>query len=168
MLCLSVCLKIGLTHKCTRTSTDANADPATVEYPNEFRVEAFYPPYLMTRALRPSIMGPFLGRWRYGQRVTINAYIPSGNVLTVGVALFTNGFVTHSTHQGQRYVRLDASVSLVGTPGQNRYRITVGVPPSPTIVPPGWYMLFVLDGRIPAVASWVRVGGDPAGIGMWV
>jgi hypothetical protein len=29
-------------------------------------------------------------------------------------------------------------------------------------------MLFVVDSGIPSVASWVRVGGDPAGFEGWV
>ena len=40
-------------------------------------------------------------------------------------------------------------------------------PPDSMIMPPGWYMLFILDGPTPSVAKWVQVGGDPAGIGAW-
>ena len=28
-------------------------------------------------------------------------------------------------------------------------------------------MMFVLDGLTPSVAKWVRIGGDPAGLGNW-
>ena len=44
---------------------------------------------------------------------------------------------------------------------------TVTAPPGRYIAPPGWYQFFVLDGGIPAVGVYVRIGGDPAEIGNW-
>ena len=29
------------------------------------------------------------------------------------------------------------------------------------------FQLFVLDGPTPSYSTWVRVGGDPAGLGNW-
>ena len=52
--------------------------------------------------------------------------------------------------------------------GGNQFVVTVVSPPTAQILPPGWYMLFLLDGPTPSVATWVRVGGDPAGIANWV
>ncbi len=48
-----------------------------------------------------------------------------------------------------------------------RVTVTVQAPPTAEILPPGWYMLFLLDGPTPSVATWVRVGGDPAGFTNW-
>jgi hypothetical protein len=77
-----------------------------------------------------------------------------------------DGFVTHSTHQGQRYVHLDLGAGNVG--GGRTFAINLLAPPTPQIAPPGWYMLFVLDGDVPAIAQWVRLGGDPANLAQWV
>ncbi len=58
--------------------------------------------------------------------------------------------VTHTTDVEQRSVEL----GLTRTDDS----ITVEAPLDPTLVPPGWYMLFALDdeGR-PSVAKWVQV-----------
>ena len=40
-------------------------------------------------------------------------------------------------------------------------------PPNSGVCPPGWYLLFLLDGPTPSVGQWVRIGGDPSRIGSW-
>jgi hypothetical protein len=86
----------SLTHNRTQSHAhahapaDANADPATVPYPNEVRVEAFYPAYLTSNLPRPQLVGPFLRDWQYGQRIRINAFIPSGGAGRIKAALFTS------------------------------------------------------------------------------
>lgn len=44
---------------------------------------------------------------------------------------------------------------------------TVVAPPNAHICPPSWFMFFVLDGPTPSVGVFVRIGGDPAGLGNW-
>jgi hypothetical protein len=45
---------------------------------------------------------------------------------------------------------------------------TITTPPNAHVSPPAWFMLFVLDSNgVPSVAQWVRIGGDPAGLGNW-
>lgn len=44
---------------------------------------------------------------------------------------------------------------------------TITAPPNAGVSPPGWHMLFVLDGPTPSHASWVRIGGDPSQLGNW-
>ncbi len=59
--------------------------------------------------------------------------------------------VTHTTDMAQRHVELAFSSRTGG--------IDATAPPSPSVAPPGWYMLFVLDAAgIPSVASWVHLG----------
>jgi len=44
----------------------------------------------------------------------------------------------------------------------------VTTPPGPNVSPPGWFQMFVLDAQgVPSVARWVRIGGDPGGLGEW-
>jgi len=44
---------------------------------------------------------------------------------------------------------------------------TITAPPNAGVSPPGWFMLFILDGPTPSVAKWVRIGGDPSQLGNW-
>ncbi len=66
---------IARTHPHT---TDADVDPATVPFPKEVRVEPFFPAYLTSNLPRLQLVGPFVRDWQYGQRIRLNALIPSG------------------------------------------------------------------------------------------
>ena len=80
------------------------------------------------------------------------------------VALIRLSSVTHSVNFGQRYVRLAELRSGIGT-------ASVPAPASANAAPPGFYMLFVVDGDgVPSEASLAQVGpglvGDLDGDGM--
>jgi hypothetical protein len=135
------------------SSPNANAN-VDAEYTNERRIEVFYPPYLFS-GTRPSFQ---LSNTEYANGDTMNLRIETQNVEQTTVSLFTNGFVTHSVHQGQRRVVLPCQWS-----GQVAYTVTCDIP-GPNVVPPGWYMVFVTDGKMPSIAQWIVVGGDPAGL----
>ena len=63
--------------------------------------------------------------------------------------------VTHTTDVEQR------SVELGLTKGKDGLTVTVDAPEDRTLVPPGWYMLFVTDeAGIPSEAKWVQVAGE--------
>jgi hypothetical protein len=66
---------------------------------------------------------------------------------------------THGNSMGQR--TLFPAFSCSGN------TCTITAPPNAHVCPAGWFMLFVLDGPTPSVAQWVRIGGDPAGLGNW-
>jgi hypothetical protein len=60
------------------------------------------------------------------------------------------GSSTHVTDADQRSIAL--------TLHRHPHSITVTVPKDPTLVPPGWYMVFVTDAHgTPAKARWVHV-----------
>ncbi len=44
---------------------------------------------------------------------------------------------------------------------------TIIAPPNAGVSPPGWHMLFILDGPTPSHSQWVRIGGDPSQVGNW-
>ncbi|KAJ3085000.1 hypothetical protein HK102_000408 [Quaeritorhiza haematococci] len=135
-------------------------------YPTEYRMEVYHPPYLTSGLERPVITQAPREEWPiYGEKgITMMARIPSNDPLNVKVNLIIDGFVTHSTHMGQRLVGLEITVMKVlnGAENNNEFKITMIAPPNANIAPPGWYMLFVLDGPTPSEAAWVWVGGDPA------
>ncbi|MDJ0379406.1 galactose oxidase-like domain-containing protein [Streptomyces sp. G-G2] len=113
----------------------------------EHRLEVYSPPYLhRDPALRPALgAGP--AQVAPGGRATFGAADP-GRI--VRARLMRPSAVTHSTDVEQRSVELGLS--------RTKDAVTVEVPGDPTLVPPGWYMLFVTDADgTPSVAKWIQV-----------
>ncbi|WBB62987.1 kelch motif-containing protein [Streptomyces sp. WMMC500] len=122
----------------------ANTRPGTFEK----RIEIFTPPYLHKAddATRLEIgAGP--KRPGRGQEAT---YEVAGAERVVKARLMRPGSVTHVTDVEQRSIQLDVE--------RGDGKVTVTVPEDPNLVPPGWYMLFVADGKgVPSEAKWVHV-----------
>ncbi|MFE2285698.1 galactose oxidase-like domain-containing protein [Streptomyces sp. NPDC059443] len=117
----------------------------------EHRLEVYTPPYLYRDpALRPALgKGP--EEIVLGGRATFRA---ARAERVQRARLMRPSAVTHTTDVEQRSVEL----GLEKTAGA----VTVTVPVDPTLVPPGWYMLFVTDADgTPSVAKWVRVRAQP-------
>ncbi len=121
--------------------------------------EMWRPPYLYdsddTGAARPTI-------------TAAPATIAYGKPFHVGTpddiqraVLVAPGAVTHDNDMSQRVVALDAPVPVAGGGGVN-----LQAPANANLAPPGYYMLFVLDGRgVPSVARFVQLGDQPPGPG---
>jgi len=132
------------------------SNPPTA-YPEEHRVEVFIPPYLLSGLARPTFT--ITGKdWAYNQAYTFNigAPIAAGSLK---VTLLGSVVSTHGNSMGQR--TLVPAVSCAGTV------CTVTSPNNAHTAPPGWYMMFVLNGPTPSVGQFVRIGGDPAALGSW-
>lgn len=112
-------------------------------------VEIFSPPYLFDEngnpAARPAISSAPESA-TYGETIFLAT---SGAGLQPKVILVRLPSVTHGTNQDQRLVSIDP----VPVPGG----INVTIPTSPSKVPPGHYMLFVLNGGVPSVSTIIRV-----------
>jgi len=68
------------------------------------------------------------------------------------VILIRPGAVTHGFNQSQRFV----GCTVTGAAGNT---VTADAPPDGTVAPPGFYLLFIVDGsRVPSVGRWIRVG----------
>ncbi len=117
--------------------------------------EIYYPPYLFDasgqRATRPLI-------------VSAPDTVVAGDRFQVGysgagvsrVAFIKTGSTTHSVNMDQRYLSLPYTA--------NGALLDVQLPSRAGEVPPGYYMLFVLDGQgVPSVARMVRVGVSATG-----
>jgi hypothetical protein len=117
---------------------------------DEPNIEMFYPPYLFNSdgslATRPSISAAPDSLTR-GTSFTVSS--PDAARISK-VVLIRNGAVTHSFNAGQLYVPLQFSVGSGA--------VTATVPTSATVVPPGPWMLFVVDDRgVPSVARMLFV-----------
>ncbi|MFB6518264.1 galactose oxidase-like domain-containing protein [Streptomyces sp. NPDC056401] len=117
----------------------------------EHRLEVYSPPYLhRDPALRP-VLGEGPEEVGLGGRATFRA--PQAERIQ-RARLMRPSAVTHTTDVEQRSIELGLE--------KTADTVTVAVPADPTLVPPGWYMLFVTgaDGT-PSVAKWIRVRPAP-------
>ena len=118
--------------------------------------EIYYPPYLFdasgARAARPAILSA-PDTVVAGDRFQVGV---SGAAGMSRVSFIKTGSTTHSFNMDQRYLQLPFTA--------NGALLDVQLPSRAGEVPPGYYMLFVLDGQgVPSVARMVRVAASAAG-----
>jgi hypothetical protein len=124
-------------------SGDAINDGVTA--PDQKNAEYFSPPYLF-RGARPTISSAPTSA-AYGATFAVSTPDPSA---IAKVSLVALGSVTHAMDQGQRFMWLDFSRTASG--------LAVTAPANRNLAPPGWYMLFVLNGSdVPSVAKMIRL-----------
>ncbi|KAL5118335.1 hypothetical protein ACEQ8H_003684 [Pleosporales sp. CAS-2024a] len=126
------------------------------KHPQEHRVEVFMPPYLLSGAPQPTFNLP-QNDWAWEQDYSFT--MTSSTSRNLKVSLLGSESSTHGNSMGARI--LFPNFSCSGT------ACTVKAPKGPYIAPVGWYRMFVLDGPTPSYGTWVRIGGDPAGLGNW-
>ena len=116
--------------------------------PNQFSAQVYSPPYLF-RGARPAISGaPAVVA--YGA-ATFKVNSPNASSIAT-VSLIALGSPTHSADMNQFYTEL----SFTKTANQ----LAISAPANRDQVPPGYYMLFIVDSnRVPSVAKIVRVAG---------
>jgi hypothetical protein len=134
----------------------SGSDPIDTRYPEEYRVETFIPPYLLSGLPQPTFTITNKD-WTYGQPVSFQ--VTSGSTSNIRVSLIGAVSSTHGNSMGQRTIF--PAVSCSGS------TCTVIAPPDSHKCPPGWFQMFVLDGPTPSIGVFVRVGGDPAELGNW-
>lgn len=130
--------------------------PTPGSWPEEYRVEVFTPPYLLSGLPQPTFSISNTD-WDYGESVTFT--LTSGSTANLKVSMLGSVVSTHGNSMGQRTI-----FPAVSCAGQT---CTITAPPDAHVAPPGWFMLFVLDGPTPSVGQFVRIGKDPAGMGNW-
>ena len=91
-----------------------------------------------------------------GFEFTVGFTAPEGLEDGCDVVLYHGGFVTHSLHMGQRMLVLDSRGFVAGKAEQI---VTVEMPGSGGMAPPGPYVVFVVCGGVPGVGQWVKVSG---------
>lgn len=128
----------------------------TGRFPTDFRVEIYTPPYLSgSNAFnRPTNI-----------TLSTTSLVPNSSNFTISydspvagsgasVVLYYGGFVTHSLHMGQRMAVLDVDGFRRNATSQT---LTTTTPPSGNVVPPGPYVVFVLQDSVPGVGQFVSV-----------
>jgi galactose oxidase len=107
------------------------------------KLEIYSPPYLF-QGSRPTITSsPATATW--GSTFTVET--PDAVARAV---LMRSGSTTHTLNMNQRHVELAFTTTPTG--------ILATAPPSAEVAPPGYYLLFLLDGAgTPSVANWIRL-----------
>jgi hypothetical protein len=114
--------------------------------PEERTVEFYSPPYLF-RGARPTISSVSPRRLRHGESCTIST--PNASRID-RMVLLKPGANTHSMNFDQRHVELSFRTGAGFLTGR--------IPTNRALVPPGYYMLFILNGSgVPSVARFVRI-----------
>ncbi|PSN72640.1 WSC-domain-containing protein [Corynespora cassiicola Philippines] len=126
------------------------------KFPQEYRVEHFLPPYLLSGAAKPTFTMANHD-WEWEEQISFTLTSTSGG--DIKVSLLGSESSTHGNSMGARI--LFPQFSCSGN------ACTVTAPKGPYVAPVGWYRMFVLDGPTPSHAKWVRIGGDPASLGNW-
>jgi hypothetical protein len=134
----------------------SGSDPEDNVNPQEYRVEVFIPPYLLSNLPRPAYTIQNKD-WAYGGSYDIQ--VTAGNVANLRVSLIGLISSTHGNSFGHR--TFFPSFSCQGN------TCTITAPPDPYTSPPGWFQLFILDGPTPSISTFVRIGGDPGNLGNW-
>src|SRR5205823_2671715 len=110
--------------------------------------EIYSPPYLF-KGTRPTITSA-PGSVAYGNLFFVGT--PNAASIT-NVTMIALSSVTHGFNMSQRIIRPSFSLASGG--------INVAAPSSRNIAPPGYYMLFILNGNgVPSVAKIIQVSGS--------
>jgi len=134
----------------------SGSDPQGAPYPQEYRIERFIPPYLNQGLPQPTFT---ISNTDWNYQGTYQITITSGSTANLRISLIGASSSTHGNAMGSRTIFPAFSC--------NGNVCTITAPPNAKVSPPGWHMLFVLDGPTPSRSKWVRIGGDPAQIGNW-
>jgi hypothetical protein len=120
----------------------------------EMRIEVFTPEYLQKSTPRPTITAAPT-EITYGTSYSLDT---TQSAALTSAVLVRPMAVTHSFDPSQRLIDLPLTTTSTG--------ISVDVTDNPNIAPPGWYMLFVVDGHgVPSVAKWVHLTENAAPAG---
>jgi hypothetical protein len=127
------------------TSGGGHGAGAPVSY---FNAEFYAPPYLF-KGSRPSISSA-PSTASYGQTISVG----TSNASSINtVSLISVPSVTHAWNENQRYMTLGF------TRGSNS--LSVNIPSNRNQVPPGYYMLFILNSNgVPSSARIIRISGS--------
>jgi hypothetical protein len=120
---------------------------------NHPNAQIFSPPYLFA-GTRPTISSaPTTAQYA----TTISVGTPDATSIAK-VALTALGSLTHAQNWNERYVPLAFS--------RGSGSLNVTIPASGTIVPPGYYLLWIVNSNgVPGVAKFLRVSGGVSGTG---
>jgi hypothetical protein len=146
---------------------------SNVQFPTDLSLEAFSPEYLdaSNDMLRPRILDPSPtgapASVGYGATMAIRFLVPAlarrrrggraGGLGDVSVTMVAPSFTTHSFAMNQRLLFLDVTKNVAVRGRAGAFSASVTMPATAVLAPPGYYMLFVVNGHIPSEGIWVKI-----------
>ena len=124
-----------------------NSGPGLFDESSEYEI---WNPYYLFSTPRP-VINSLSNAANYGQQLSMNY---SSSIAVSHVVIHRTGEQTHSFSYNQISERVEPN----SNDGSN---LTFTVPSNPNVLPPGFYMVFLMsnDG-VPSVAKWLQVGAD--------
>ncbi|CAL4930206.1 unnamed protein product [Urochloa decumbens] len=142
---------------------------SNVAFPTDLSLEAFSPEYLdasndmlRPRILRPSPAGA-ARRVAYGRKMKLKFSVPAsarrrrGGLGEVSVTMVAPSFTTHSFAMNQRLLFLEVTKAAAVRHRVGTYHVSVKMPATAVLTPPGYYMVFVVNGLVPSKGIWVHI-----------
>ena len=124
-----------------------NDGPGLFKESSEFEI---WNPYYLFSTARP-VINNLATTASYGQQISMNY---TSSIPVSHVVIHRTGEQTHSFS----YNQISERVELNSNDGAN---LTFSVPSNPNVLPPGFYMVFLMstDG-VPSIAKWIQIGTD--------
>ncbi|CAL4938606.1 unnamed protein product [Urochloa decumbens] len=144
---------------------------SNVAFPTDLSLEAFSPDYLdaSNDMLRPRIRHPSpagaAARVAYGKKKKLKFSVPAsarrrrGGLGEVSVTMVAPSFTTHSFAMNQRLLFIDVT-KVAAVRHRHRvgtYHVSVRMPATAVLAPPGYYMVFVVNELVPGEGIWVHI-----------
>ncbi|KAF8683583.1 hypothetical protein HU200_044502 [Digitaria exilis] len=145
---------------------------SNVRFPTELGLEAFSPEYLdesndmlRPRILVPSPTGGAAARVTYGATLALQFSVPASARRRrggagggeVSVTMVAPPFTTHSFAMNQRLLFLEVARMAAVRGRAGTYSVSVTMPETSVLAPPGYYMVFVVNGHVPSEGIWVHI-----------
>ncbi|KAF8718854.1 hypothetical protein HU200_025162 [Digitaria exilis] len=145
---------------------------SNVGFPTELSLQAFSPEYLdaCNDMLRPRILHPCpngaAASVTYGGKMKLKFSVPAaaserrrrGGIGEVSVTMVAPSFTTHSFAMNQRLLFLEATKITAPRGRAGKYHVSVRMPGTAVLAPPGYYMVFVVNGIVPSEEGvWVHI-----------
>ena len=132
--------------------------PGTPSGTTSDTAEIYSPPYLFNDdgapAARPVISGAISSPVRTGDALQVQTSGPTAK----SAVLIAPGAATHATDMSQRRIKLAAPTAVPDQPGA----IRLAIPSDVDVVPPGYYMLFLLsETGVPSMAKFISIEAAP-------
>ncbi|KXS19925.1 hypothetical protein M427DRAFT_120307 [Gonapodya prolifera JEL478] len=133
------------------TGSNPHLDPVvngSSPYPTEYRNEILTPPYLSTTKTRPTFTTDPPATVTPGQQFTVTGTWNSKKPMQA--SFYFPGGVTHSLHMSTRLVFAPTVVQSANT-------LQITTPPDNNVVPPGFYLLYIVNDGVPSIGKWVQI-----------
>ncbi|THU63214.1 hypothetical protein C4D60_Mb01t13370 [Musa balbisiana] len=131
-----------------------------VDFPTDLSLEAYSPAYLeaANSNARPAITGagPPV-ELNYGKPFSLRFSVAAMSEKGVLVTMVAPSFATHSFSMNQRLLILESKPAAAADAESSLYVVDAMAPSSTFMAPPGYYMVFVVNGGIPSEGVWVHI-----------